>query len=52
MATMPKPRKKAISLELPVEQLEWLDSRSGFLMSRAALIRSLIAEAMQRAAAE
>jgi hypothetical protein len=52
MATMPKPRKKAISLELPVEQLEWLDSRSGVLMSRAALIRSLIAEAMQRQAAQ
>lgn len=48
MASMLKPRKKAISLELPIEQLEWLDSRSGSLMSRAALIRSLIAEAMQR----
>lgn len=48
MTTMQKPRKKAISLELPVEQLAWLDSRAGSLMSRAALIRSLIAEAMQR----
>jgi len=52
MATMPKPHKKAISLELPVEQLEWLDARSGSLMSRAALIRSLIAEAMRRSAAK
>jgi hypothetical protein len=48
MATMSKQRKKAISLELPVEQLQWLDSRAGQLMSRAALIRSLIAAAMER----
>ena len=45
---MSKQRKKAISLELPVEQLQWLDSRAGQLMSRAALIRSLIAAAMDR----
>ena len=48
MTTMPKQRKKAISLELPVEQLQWLDSKAGQLMSRAALIRSLIAAAMER----
>ena len=45
---MSKQNKKAISLELPVEQLQWLDSKAGQLMSRSALIRSLIAAAMDR----
>lgn len=42
-------RRQVISLDLPPEQVEWLDRQAAGLMSRSAFARTLIARAMQAA---
>jgi Arc/MetJ-type ribon-helix-helix transcriptional regulator len=42
------PQRRTITLDLPLEQITWLDQQAGRLMSRSAFVRQLIAKAMQR----
>ncbi len=49
MTTKPASRR-TITLDLPPEQIAWLDQQAGRLMSRSAFVRQLIAQAMQRSA--
>lgn len=44
-----KPRR-IITVDLPSEQIAWLDQQAGQLMSRSAYVRQLIAQAMKRQA--
>lgn len=40
-------KRRTITLDLPLEQITWLDQQAGSLMSRSAFVRQLIAQAMQ-----
>lgn len=42
--------RRTITLDLPTEQIAWLDKQAGTLMSRSAYVRQLIATAMQETA--
>lgn len=42
--------RRTITLDLPPEQIAWLDHQAGKLMSRSAYVRQLIAAAMQQKA--
>lgn len=42
-----KPRR-IITVDLPADQIAWLDQQAGQLMSRSAYVRQLIAQAMER----
>lgn len=42
-------QRRTITLDLPPEQIHWLDQQAGSLMSRSAFVRQLIAAAMQQA---
>ena len=44
-------RRSFITLDLPPEQVAWLDAQAAGLMSRSAFARTLIARAMQADAA-
>lgn len=46
-----RPQRRTITLDLPPEQIAWLDKQAGTLMSRSAFVRQLIAVAMQQQAA-
>lgn len=46
----PTPKRRTITLDLPPEQIAWLDQQAGKLMSRSAFVRQLIAHAMQHGA--
>lgn len=46
-----QPKRRTITLDLPPEQIAWLDKQAGALMSRSAFVRQLIATAMQKAKA-
>lgn len=48
MIAKPAPRR-TITLDLPRDQIAWLDRQAGQLMSRSAYVRQLIATAMQKA---
>jgi hypothetical protein len=39
-------QRRTITLDLPPEQIAWLDSQAGTLMSRSAFVRQLIASAI------
>ena len=41
-------QRRTITLDLPPDQIAWLDRKAGQLMSRSAYVRQLIAEAMQQ----
>ena len=41
-------QRRTITLDLPSEQIAWLDLQAGQLMSRSAYVRQLIAAAMQQ----
>ena len=41
-------QRRTITLDLPPEQIAWLDLQAGQLMSRSAYVRQLIATAMQQ----
>jgi len=41
-------QRRTITLDLPPDQILWLDHQAGQLMSRSAYVRQLIAEAMQQ----
>lgn len=43
----PQAQRKTITLDLPPEQVEWLDSKAAGIMSRSAFARSLISAAMK-----
>lgn len=43
-------QRRTITLDLPPEQIAWLDSQAGTLMSRSAFVRQLIASAIQESA--
>lgn len=45
-----QPKRRTITLDLPREQIAWLDKQAGTVMSRSAYVRQLIATAMQQAA--
>lgn len=40
-------QRRTITLDLPDEQVNWLDAQAGDVMSRSAFARVLIARAMQ-----
>ena len=40
-------QRRNITLDLPAEQIAWLDQQAAGLMSRSAFVRQLIATAMQ-----
>lgn len=42
-----RPKRRTITLDLPPEQIAWLDAKAGQLMSRSAFVRQLIAAAIQ-----
>ncbi len=42
-------QRRTITLDLPQEQIAWLDRQAGQVMSRSAFVRQLIAAAMQKA---
>lgn len=44
-------QRRTITLDLPPEQIAWLDKQAGTLMSRSAFVRQLIAVAMHQQAA-
>ena len=39
--------RRTITIDLPPEQVKWLDKQAGALMSRSAFVRYLIAKAIQ-----
>jgi hypothetical protein len=41
-------QRRTITLDLPPEQIAWLDLQAGQLMSRSAFVRQMIAAAMQQ----
>jgi hypothetical protein len=41
-------QRRTITLDLPQDQIAWLDRQAGQLMSRSAYVRQLIADAMQQ----
>lgn len=41
-------QRRTITIDLPPEQIAWLDRQAGQLMSRSAYVRQLIADAMQQ----
>lgn len=43
-----RPKRRTITIDLPPEQITWLDKQAGQLMSRSAFVRHLIAQAMQQ----
>lgn len=45
-----QPKRRTITVDLPPEQIAWLDKQAGALMSRSAFVRQLIAIAMQQKA--
>lgn len=46
------PRRRTITLDLPPEQIAWLDQQAAMaLISRSGYVRQLIAQAMQQQAA-
>jgi hypothetical protein len=47
-----RPQRRTITIDLPPDQISWLDRQAGQLMSRSAFVRQLIAEAMQQQAAK
>jgi hypothetical protein len=40
-------QRRTITLDLPPEQIAWLDLQAGQLISRSAYVRQMIAAAMQ-----
>jgi metal-responsive CopG/Arc/MetJ family transcriptional regulator len=48
MTTKPAPRR-TITIDLPQEQIDWLDRQANQIVSRSAFVRQLIASAMQKA---
>jgi hypothetical protein len=40
-------QRRIITLDLPAEQITWLDQQAAGIMSRSAFVRQLIAAAMQ-----
>lgn len=44
-------KRKTITIDLPADQIAWLDCQAGQVMSRSAFVRQLIAAAMQEAKA-
>lgn len=40
-------KRRTITIDLPPDQIDWLDRKAGQLMSRSAFVRQLIAAAMQ-----
>jgi hypothetical protein len=51
-AASPSKRRHFITLDLPPEQVAWLDAQAAGLMSRSAFARVLIARAMQADASD
>lgn len=45
-----RPQRRTITVDLPPEQIAWLDRQAGQLMSRSAFVRQLIAAAIQKQA--
>ncbi len=43
-----RPKRRTITLDLPPEQITWLDQQAAGLTSRSAFVRQLIATAMQQ----
>jgi hypothetical protein len=43
-----RPPRRTITIDLPTEQITWLDQQAGALLSRSAFVRQLIAAAMQQ----
>jgi len=43
-----RPQRRTITLDLPPEQIAWLDHQASAVMSRSAFVRQLIAQAMQQ----
>lgn len=41
-------QRRTITLDLPTEQIAWLDQQADSLMSRSAFVRQLIAAAMKQ----
>jgi hypothetical protein len=41
-------RRRTITIDLPSEQIAWLDRQANAVMSRSAFVRQLIARAMQQ----
>lgn len=46
-----RPTRRTITLDLPPEQISWLDRQASAVMSRSAFVRQLIAQAMQQQSA-
>lgn len=40
-------QRRTVTIDLPQEQIAWLDKQAGALMSRSAYVRQLIAKSMQ-----
>jgi len=43
-------QRRTITIDLPPEQIAWLDQQANPVMSRSAFVRHLIAQAMQQQA--
>jgi metal-responsive CopG/Arc/MetJ family transcriptional regulator len=41
-------KRRTITIDLPDEQISWLDQQAKAVMSRSAFVRQLIAQAMQQ----
>lgn len=42
------PQRRTITIDLPLDQITWLDQQARAVMSRSAFVRQLIAHAMQQ----
>jgi hypothetical protein len=47
-----RPQRRTITLDLPTDQIVWLDQQAAGIVSRSAFVRQLIAEAMHQQAAQ
>lgn len=43
-----RPPRSTVTIDLPKEQIAWLDRQASTVMSRSAFVRQLIAQAMQQ----
>jgi hypothetical protein len=52
LQTKPRRQRQFITLDLPQEQVAWLDAQAADIMSRSAFARLLISRAMEAQAKE
>lgn len=40
-------KRRTVTVDLPLSQIQWLDEKASHLMSRSAFVRQLISKAME-----